>query len=141
MTELIMPSGTASPVRCSASSTRRARRRYRSGWRCLQPNDHTPNFLELWLPLGAAFDGLSLTLAIREDERSSKSPFSIRAIVPLTIPSVRAIRGRIVGQISRENFDLGDCRTQARLILILAPTEPDESAPGRRRRPVPGACR
>lgn len=126
VTELIMPSGNSFGSALLAKIEPKSSRETVSfRWR-VQPNDHTPNFLELWLPRGATFDGLSLTVIDPRGRVGFRSALLNPGSRSMHAPILPDGVGREVGQVSRENYDLGDGETQARVVLVLAPTEPDD---------------
>jgi hypothetical protein len=105
-------------------------------WR-IQPNDHTSNYLEIWLPDGATPDGISVEIHDPVGRRLYEKTLSSTSGEEPGSPGQMAgheqitISGRpgdqAIGQFSVEPYRTGRERSLWRLFVALAPTEPDNA--------------
>lgn len=128
VTELIMPSGNSFQRALNGeitgeTATGHARGRFDIPWR-LQPDDHTPNYLEIWFPEGADLSRSSIRVA-----DPAGTILLLREIGgdPGHVV-LQSEDGGQIGQLSVEDYGLGEGRKKRRVVVILAPTEPDDPA-------------
>jgi hypothetical protein len=94
-------------------------------WR-LQPNDRTPNYLEIWLPEGADFGRMNLALRdppgrIVLDQR----PGALKASRHIDLATGTSAP---FGQVSFEICPTGTGTARRRIVIALAPTAKDHPA-------------
>jgi hypothetical protein len=130
-THLVMPSGNTFHDRLHGRITPALvgddpARGYAIPWR-IQPADRTPNYLEIWLPAGAVPDGLAVAVIDPAGERLHEA-----RIGPARLMHAELGAGPI-GQLSLERFATGGDEALWRIVVALAPTQPDDPrAPGAR---------
>lgn len=94
-------------------------------WR-VQPTDRTPNYLEIWLPDGAAPQGVSLALQAPSGKSISLAvATSGNQNTPFSMPGLA--EKRAIGQFSIEHYRFENSKGCWRFVIILAPTDPENS--------------
>ncbi|OYU49249.1 MAG: hypothetical protein CFE31_07750 [Rhizobiales bacterium PAR1] len=94
-------------------------------WR-VQPTDRTPNYLEIWLPDGATPQGVSVALRTPSGKSFSLAvEASGDQNTPFSMPG--SVDKRAIGQFSVENYRLESGKGRWRFMVVLAPTDPQNS--------------
>ncbi len=126
-TAVVIPSGNTFVDRLHGviGETDFIENKFSFNWR-IQPNDRTPNYLEIWFPSG--FDPSGYFVLLTDPSGLNSQKFEIRADSandigdPHSIEPIYTTDGPNVGQISADKHN----NDRWRLLMIIAPTEPED---------------